>query len=116
MDWLLCDGLAGLARPGGGSSYLRLSTRPLDQRPFAAAIERRGAEALRADVLAGGYRLHEPDEPAAVVLATCGAVVPEVLVAAETLAEEGAPALVIDVTSPDLLYRGWRGQTARRGT
>ncbi len=61
LDWLLCDCLAGLARPGGGSSYLRLSTRPLDQRPFAAAIERRGAEALRADVLAGGYRLHEPD-------------------------------------------------------
>ena len=93
-----------------GRSYLRLSTRPLDQRPFAAAIERRGAEALRADVLAGGYRLHEPDEPAAVVLATCGAVVPEVLAAAEMLAEEGVPALVIDVTSPDLLYRGWRGQ------
>ena len=44
LDWLLCDGLAGLARPGGGSSYLRLSTRPLDQRPFAAAVERRGAE------------------------------------------------------------------------
>ena len=67
-------------------------------------------------MLAGGYRLHEPDEPAAVVLATCGAVGPEVLAAAETLAAEGAPALVIDVTSPDLLYRGWRGRMPRRGT
>ena len=37
LDWLLCDGLARLARPDGDSLYLRLSTRPLDQAPFAAA-------------------------------------------------------------------------------
>ena len=58
LDWLLCDGLAGLGRPDGGSLYLRLSTRPLDQAPFRA--RRRSASAptaLRADVLAGGYRL-----------------------------------------------------------
>ncbi|MET0461469.1 MAG: 1-deoxy-D-xylulose-5-phosphate synthase N-terminal domain-containing protein, partial [Ilumatobacteraceae bacterium] len=48
LDWLLCDGLADLARPGGGSLYLRLTTRPLDQRPFAAAVERIGRDALRA--------------------------------------------------------------------
>jgi pyruvate dehydrogenase E1 component len=108
LDWVLCDGLAGLARPDGGSLYLRLSTRPLDQRPFADAIERRGGDALRADVLAGGYRLLEPEEPAAVVLAACGAVLPEVLAAAAALREEGAPAVVLDLTSPDRLYRGWR--------
>ena len=109
LDWLLCDGLADLARPDGGSLYVRLSTRPIDQRPFADAAERLGTERLRADVLAGGYRLLEPDEPAAVVLATCGPVVPEVLAAAAALALEGAPALVLDLTSPDRLYRGWRG-------
>ena len=109
LDWLLCDGLAALARPDGGSLYLRLSTRPLDQAPFRRAVERRGADALRRDVLAGGYRLHEPDEPAAIVLAACGAVLPEVLTAAATLGEEGVPAVVLDVTSPDLLYRAWRG-------
>ncbi|MET0324077.1 MAG: pyruvate dehydrogenase, partial [Ilumatobacteraceae bacterium] len=108
LDWLLCDGLADLARPGGGSLYLRLTTRPLDQRPFAAAVERIGRDALRAHVLAGGYRLREPDGPAAVVLATCGAVVPETLAAAGLLATEGVPALVLDLTSPDRLYRGWR--------
>ena len=60
-------------------------------------------------MLAGGYRLREPDdEPAAVVLATCGPVVPEVLAAAEALDDEGAPALVLDLTSPDRVYRGWR--------
>jgi len=108
LDWLLCDGLARLADPDGASLYLRLSTRPLDQAPFAAASERPGEEALRADVLAGGYRLGEPSEPAAVVLATCGAVVPEVLAAAELLDGEGVPALVLDLTSPDRLYREWR--------
>ena len=42
------------------------------------------------------------------MLAACGAVMPEVLVAAAALEEEGVPALVLDVTSPDRLYRGWR--------
>ena len=116
LDWLLCDGLAELGRPDGGSLYLRLSTRPIDQRPFTEAAERIGPDRLRDDVLAGGYRLHEPGEPAAVVLATCGPVVPEVLAAAGGLAEEGAPALVLDLSSPDRLYHAWRGtlQSAAR--
>jgi pyruvate dehydrogenase E1 component len=109
LDWLLCDGLAGLARPGGGSLYLRLSTRPIDQAPFRAVLDRVGDERLRADVLAGGYRLREPASGAAtVVLAACGAVLPEVLAAADALDDEGAPALVLDLTSPDRLYHGWR--------
>src|SRR5215216_5505562 len=69
LDWLLCDGLAALARPAGGSLYLRLSTRPIEQAPFSAAADRLGAERLRADVLAGGYRLREAHGPAGVVLA-----------------------------------------------
>jgi pyruvate dehydrogenase E1 component len=109
LDWLLCDGLARLARPDGGSLYLRLSTRPIDQAPFASAAERVGAERLRTNVLAGGYRLREPGGgPAAIVLATCGPVVPEVVAAAEALEDEGVPALVLDLPSPDRLYRGWR--------
>jgi pyruvate dehydrogenase E1 component len=108
LDWLLCDGLAALAERDGGSTYLRLSTRPIDQAPFAAALERSGEEGLRAAVLAGGYRLAEPDGPADVVLAACGPVIPEVLAAAALLGKEGVRALVLDVTSPDRLYRGWR--------
>ena len=109
LDWLLCDGLARLGADGGTSLYLRLSTRPIDQAPFVAATELLGEERLRADVLAGGYRLREPSDGAAgVVLATCGPVVPEVLAAADALAAEGVPALVLDLTSPDRLYREWR--------
>ena len=33
VDWLLCDALARLAPVDGESTYLRLSTRPIDQQP-----------------------------------------------------------------------------------
>ncbi|MEJ7721602.1 MAG: hypothetical protein WKF58_14730 [Ilumatobacteraceae bacterium] len=75
---------------------------------------------MRSDVLAGAYRLREPgdedggdggDAPAAVVLAGCGAVMPEVLAAAALLDAEGCPALVLDVTSPDRLYRSARAES-----
>ncbi len=109
LDWLLCDGLDRLSRPDGDSLYLRLTTRPLDQAPFAAATERLGAEQHRGDVLAGGYRLVEPDGPADVIVAASGAVIPEAVAAAELLHGEGVRATVIDVTSAARLYRGWRG-------
>ena len=120
LDWLLCDGLGRLSAPDGDALYLRLSTRPLDQAPFAAARERVGDDALRAGVLAGGYRLVEPGGgvDAAVVLAASGAVMPEVVAAADLLATEGVAATVLDLTSPDRLYRQWRSNqrdAARHG-
>jgi pyruvate dehydrogenase E1 component len=108
LDWLLCDGLRRLGEPDGTALYLRLSTRPIDQAPFAAAVARRGEEALRGDVVAGGYRLREPGGRADLVLATCGAVVPEVLAAAALLHDEGVGTLVLDLTSADRLYAAWR--------
>jgi pyruvate dehydrogenase E1 component len=115
LDWLLCDGIARLADPQGDSLYLRLSTRPVDQSPFEAVVERVGDEALRADVLAGGYRLREPSGEAQVVLATCGPVVPEVLAAAAMLDDEGVGSVVLDLTSSDRLYRAWRGELREAG-
>jgi pyruvate dehydrogenase E1 component len=118
LDWLLCDGLDALTRPDGSALYLRLSTRPIDQAPFEAVRDRIGDEALRAAVLAGGYRLVEPspalarDAPA-VTLAASGPVVPEAVAAAGLLAEEGVAATVLDVTSLDRLYHGWRAALSR---
>ena len=110
LDWLLCDGLRRLLEPDGDSLYLRLSTRPIDQQPFEAVRARVGDERLRTDVLAGGYRLREPASIGSdhVVLAASGAVLPEVVAAADRLAVEGVSATVLDVTSLDRLYRGWR--------
>ena len=120
LDWLLCDGLHNLSRTDGESLYLRLSTRPIDQQPFAAARERLGSAPLRAQVIAGGYRLVEPTRHAEVVIAASGAVVPEAVAAARELDTEGIASVVLDLTSPDRLYRAWRhelrdaARTARR--
>ena len=110
LEWLLLDSLRRMQEPDGESLYLRLSTKPIDQAPFAELCERRGDEAVRADVLAGGYWLREV-EPArdAVILAVCGAMAPEALLAAKLLeAEEGVAAGVLCLSSPDRLYRDWR--------
>jgi len=122
LDWLLCDGIRRLGALDGESLYLRLSTRPIDQRPFVAARDRIGETVLRDQVLAGGYRLVEPDavlaaDPHAprVALAATGAVVPEAVHAAAALADEGVAATVIDLTSPDRVYRAWRGEMQQAG-
>jgi len=123
LDWLLCGALqsiaaAGAAPPGtvpaeAGSYYFRLSTRGIDQDPFARARDRLGDAILRRQVLAGAYRLVDASEAAAggapaVCLAGSGAVLPEVLAAAAELADEGIAAHVVDVTSADRLYRAWQ--------
>ena len=113
VDWVLCDAVRGVLDPAGGSTYLRLSTRPVEQAPFETLREKVGDDELRADVLAGGYRLVDGAEAAAggdvVHLVASGAVVAEVVEAAATLAAEGVAANVIDVTSADKLFAEWRG-------
>jgi pyruvate dehydrogenase E1 component len=110
VDWLLCDALDQLGRPDGESCYLRLSTRPVDQRPFGAVLERLGEGPLRGQVLAGGYRLVEgrPDGRPAVTIVTTGTTAPEALAAAAELDEEGVQATVVHLTSPDRTYRSWQ--------
>ncbi len=111
LDWLLCNGLERLGTPDGDSMYLRLSTRPIDQTPFENVLAARGADGLRADVLAGGYRLYEPTDTTRstdLIIAATGSVVPEALAAAKLLEAEGINAVVIDICSPDRIYRGWR--------
>ena len=135
LDWLLCDALGRIARGPSltptaapyddGAYYFRLTTRPIDQGPFDAARRRIGDTILRRQVLAGGYRLVDAfeahpelvseDNPAPLVhLVASGAVMPEVLLAAEELADEGVAAHVVDVTSLDRLYSAWQ-RTLRQG-
>ena len=59
LEWLLLDGLQRMQEPDGEALYLRLSTKPIDQEPFAALVARRGEEAVRADVVRGGFRLRD---------------------------------------------------------
>jgi pyruvate dehydrogenase E1 component len=110
LDWLTADAIRMLSDPLGSSTYLRLSTRPIDQSPFSEAVERLGEEELRTDVLAGGYRLREPAgrSDSGIVIVGSGPTMPEVLGAADTLEDEGIATTVVDVTSLDRLFHEWR--------
>ncbi len=111
LDWQLCDALRRIAAGGDdAATYLRLTTRPLDQAPFEAALERYGVERLRELVLAGGYRVLADAEPGGPVVhvAASGAVLPEAIAAAAELRDEGVAANLVDVTSLDRLYSSWR--------
>jgi pyruvate dehydrogenase E1 component len=110
VDWLLCDALDRLSQPNGTSTYLRLSTRPVDQAPFASVLQRLGEETLRGQVVEGGYRLVDapPDDRPGVTLVTTGVMAPEALAAATILDDEGVQASVIQLSSPDLVHRSWR--------
>jgi pyruvate dehydrogenase E1 component len=90
----------------GGSVYLRLTTRNLTQ------VARDG-DAWREDALKGGYWLRAPAPGAEAAIAFCGAVAPEVLAAAEQLADDLPGVGVLNVVSPGLLHRDW--MAARRG-
>jgi pyruvate dehydrogenase E1 component len=111
VEWILLDALHAIARGRGESAYLRLSTRPVDQRLAPPAT----AE-YRDAVLRGGYRLidgrQRPDWSAdgnAVHVFVAGVLATEAVEAARRLADDGIAASVFVVTSPDRLYRGVRG-------
>jgi pyruvate dehydrogenase E1 component len=110
-EWALLACLAQLGRPGGTSAYLRLSTRPVDQALAAIPDDPAARERRRRNVVAGGYTLRRHAQPA-ITLAAMGALIPEVLAAADRLAAMGFGADVVAVTSPGLLFDAVR---ARRG-
>jgi len=111
-EWCLLEGLRHcLDREHGVSTYLRLTTKLVDQSLLEPALARLGEDELRRQVLAGGYRLLEPDGLGAaprVLIATAGAMVPEAVMAARELHAEGVAAVVLNLTGVSRLYRGWK--------
>ena len=109
LEWTLLHALARLGRPEGESAYFRLSTRPVDQALAAVPEDGKARERRRREALAGGYRLRDATERGlkpAVTLVGMGAVMPEVVRAAELLEEEGnIGADVVCLTSADLVFR-----------
>ncbi|GLY73910.1 transketolase-like TK C-terminal-containing protein [Actinoallomurus iriomotensis] len=103
VEWTLLASLARLGRPDGGSAYLRLSTRPVDQTLASVPADPAARERRRRQVVAGAYPLRRADDPA-VTIAAMGALVPEALAAAERLESAGVGTDVICVTSPGLLF------------
>lgn len=111
VEWTLLACMARLGHPDGGSSYLRLSTRPVDQRLAAVPADPAARERRRRQAVAGGYLLRRGGDPA-VTLVGMGAMMTETLTAADRLADQGIAADVVCVTSPGLLFDALQ---ARRG-
>ena len=116
LEWILLAGLRNLLdREHGNSLYLRLSTVPIDQALCPSTDGPAERASLRRSVLRGGYRLvdrshssqYEPEQNVANIFA-CGVMVPVAVEASRELEQRGVLANVVNVTSPGLLYRGWR--------
>jgi pyruvate dehydrogenase E1 component len=94
----------------GGSVYLRLTTRPLDQ------LSRALTPVLRQGIIDGGYWLRRPDPSADLAIVYSGAVAPEAIEAAGLIGEDRRGVGVLAVTSADRLSAGWHAaQRAREG-
>ncbi|WP_063065759.1 transketolase-like TK C-terminal-containing protein [Nocardia violaceofusca] len=111
VEWTLLDAISRLGRPDGSSSYLRLSTRPVNQALAAVPSDPAARERRRRQVIAGGYVLRRASNPA-VTLVGMGAMITETLAAAERLAQLGIEAEVVCVTSPGRLFEALQ---ARKG-
>lgn len=100
MGW----GFEHMQADDGGSVYLRLSTRMIDQpqRDFAPVAE---------DVIAGAYWLREPAPGAELAIVYTGVIAPEAIEAHEAILEDIPGAGLLAVTSADRLYADWQATT-----
>ncbi|MCX7304882.1 MAG: transketolase, partial [Hyphomicrobiales bacterium] len=84
----------------GGSLYLRLSTRPVEQ-PIRAITPD-----LESDIVNGGYWLRRPGPDARVVVAYQGAVAPQAIEAVGLMSEDRGGVGLLAITSADRLNAG----------
>ncbi|MFT5775997.1 transketolase [Hyphomonas sp.] len=87
----------------GGSVYLRLTTRQLEQVRWS----NRDDETFRQGVIDGGYWLRKPGPNCEIVIAYQGCVAPEAIKAAGRIGNNRRDIGVLAVTSADRLSSGW---------
>jgi pyruvate dehydrogenase E1 component len=107
MGW----GFRHMQREGageGGSVYLRLSTRPLDQ------PQRIMTPDLQKAIADGAYWLRKPGPNAEIVIAYMGAVAPEAIEAIGLIGESRRDVGLLAITSADRLHAGWSAARAMR--
>ena len=85
----------------GGSVYLRLSTRPIEQ------IVREMVPDLRQQIVDGAYWLRLPGPNCQVIVAYTGAIAPEAIAAVGLIAEDRRDVGLLAITSADRLNAGW---------
>lgn len=87
----------------GGSVYLRLTTRPIEQ----LGLKARDDEDFVRGVIDGAYWLREPGPNCEVVIAYQGCIAPEAIEAAGRIGNDRRDIGVLAVTSADRLNSGW---------
>jgi len=92
----------------GGSVYLRLSTRSLEQVPRSIDAT------MSADIIRGGYWLKPPTPQCEVVIAYQGVLASEAIEAAARIGGERRSVAILAVTSADRLNAGWQGAQRAR--
>ena len=104
MAW----GFRHMQAEDGGSVYLRLSTRQIEQPKRNLTADQ------RADICAGGYWIVPPAPGADFALAFTGAIAPEAATAHAEILEDIPGAGLFAVTSPDRLHADWLATARRR--
>ncbi|MGH6934423.1 MAG: transketolase, partial [Dongiaceae bacterium] len=92
----------------GGSVYLRLSTRSLQQ------PDRDLRDELRGDIIAGGYWLRRPGPNAKLAIVYTGAIAPEAIEAHGQVIDELPELGLLAVISADRLNAGWHAAERSR--
>ena len=87
----------------GGSVYLRLSTRPIEQ----LGLTSRDDDEFKRGVVDGAYWLRKPGPNCELVIAYQGVVAPEAIEAAGRIGNDRRDIGVLAVTSADRLNSGW---------
>jgi pyruvate dehydrogenase E1 component len=114
LDYMQRDGEAvqsertWLRDETGGSVYLRLSTRPVEQ------IVRTMTAELEQQIVDGAYWLRPPGPNCEVIVAYTGAVAPEAIEAVGMMAEDRRDIGLLAVTSADRLNAGWTAASRAR--
>lgn len=111
LEWILLAGLENI-RTRSGSTYLRLTSKPVDQALLSVPVDADTQGRLRQQVIRGAYRLVDRRAEAGyrsgknvVHLFASGALVPEAVAASRQLMDEGVFANVFNVTGAGPLYR-----------
>ncbi|MGC0252425.1 transketolase-like TK C-terminal-containing protein [Pseudactinotalea sp. Z1748] len=124
VEWMLLAAMGQMARPGGKSAYLRLSTKPVDQKLADIPTDPAARERRRRQVIAGGY-LRRAADPASspstasaartpdATIVAMGAMVPETIAAVQRLADLGYAADLVSVTSPSRLFEALQGRNGQ---
>ena len=117
LEWIILNSMEKiLARDK--STYLRLSTRRIDQSLFSIPDDFESREILRKQIISGAYLIIDRRDDIkydvnlnVVNIFASGVMVPEAIKASNKLIEEGLFANVINVTGAGPLYRSFQAST-----